>query len=70
LSQLDAVRRPIDAGRIGQQDARVLLFAENAADGYGDLSRRQAGHRHLVEEWLEQVMIAAIDQRHLHWQFG
>ena len=38
---------------------------EDAADRRRDLRRAEARHRHLVEQRLEQMVVAAVDQRHL-----
>src|SRR5206468_10213957 len=38
------------------------------ADGLGDVGRVQARGGHLVEEGLEDVMVAPVDDRHVHGQ--
>ncbi len=42
---------------------RVLLFAENASNGSRDFSRRKRPSGHLIEQRLEEMIIAAINQR-------
>ncbi len=44
----------------------VHLPAQHAADGRGDVGRIQRGGGHLVEERLEEVVVAAIDHRDPH----
>ena len=36
-------------------------LAQDGADGLGDLRRRQAGRRHLVEQRLEEMVVAPVD---------
>ena len=43
----------------------VALIAQDVAQRRGDRRRGEAGGGHLVEQRLEQVMVAAIDQRDL-----
>jgi hypothetical protein len=52
----------IEVGRFGQEDLSVLLPFENGSQGRGDVGRRQAAGGHLVEQRLEQVEVAAVDQ--------
>jgi hypothetical protein len=42
--------------------ARVGAARQQAADGRGDLRGAEARHRHLVEQGLEEVVVAAIHQ--------
>ncbi len=56
----------VEADRLGEQDASVLLTLEHVAERRGDVGRREAAGRHLVEQRLEQVEVAAINQRHAH----
>ena len=39
---------------------------EHTAERRGNLTRRQRARRHLVEQRLEQVEVAPVDERHLH----
>jgi hypothetical protein len=41
----------------------VALVAQDAADRACDLRRREARGRHLIEQWLEQMVVAAVDDR-------
>ena len=55
----------VDAGDLGQQDRRVALLGKNTADGPGDVGRRQVGGRHLIQQRLEQVVVALVDDDHV-----
>ena len=66
LAQNHPLSSRIDANRLREQDPRVLLPAQHTANGDRDLGRRQAGHGHLVEQRLEQVVVSSIDKCHLH----
>src|SRR4051794_35339999 len=50
---------------LSQDHRRVLLIAENAADRSRNLGRSQHCCRHLVKQWLKQVVVGAVDQDHL-----
>jgi len=65
---LDLAVRPVDPGHPRQAHGGILLAPEDAADGGGDLGRRETGRRHLIEQRLEQVIIMPVDDRHI--QFG
>ncbi len=49
-----------------QEHGRVALAAQDVAQRRGDRGRGQPGGRHLVEERLKCVVIAAIDQQDVH----
>ena len=49
-----------------QQDARVLLPAQHAAQRRGNLARRERAGGHLIEQRLEEMEIAPVNQRHVH----
>src|SRR6516165_3596653 len=51
--------------RCAQGHIRVRLPRKNATDRRRDIGGRQSGGCYLVEERLEQVMVAAIDDRHV-----
>ena len=53
----------VDRPGLGQDDVGVLLAAQDRADRIGDVGRRKRRGRHLVEERLEKVVIAPIDDR-------
>ncbi len=55
----------VDADDLGQQHQKILLLAQDVADRRGDQRRRQPGGRDLVQQRLEQMMVAAIDERDL-----
>src|SRR5215471_12764033 len=45
-------------------------MAKNPANRRRDVARRQRGRRHLIEQRLKDVMVVAIEQRHLHGRTG
>jgi hypothetical protein len=51
----------VDADGAAEQDLDVALAAEDRADRVRDLGGAEAGHRHLVEQRLKQVVVAAVD---------
>ena len=53
----------VDRNGLGQHDVRVLLAAQNRPDGVGDVGRREGRRRDLIEERLEEVMVAPVDHR-------
>jgi hypothetical protein len=55
----------VEAGDLGQQDADVAGALEDGAERIGDLTGRKRPGRDLVRERLEEVEVAAIDERHL-----
>jgi hypothetical protein len=50
----------------GHEHRGVPLFAQEPADGHGDVARGQHRRRHLVEQRLEEVVVRAVDDRHVH----
>ncbi len=59
----------VNRGDLVHQHLGIRLFAQNRADGLGDLRRGQHGQRHLVKQRLKRVMVAAVDDGHFHRQF-
>lgn len=55
----------IDAGDFAHQHRDVFLFVENMPDRRGNRRCRQARRRHLIQQRLKQMVIAAIDHRDL-----
>ena len=53
----------VEAGHLGQLHLHVLLLAHDVPEGGSDLARGQHAGRRLVEEGLEQMVIAPVDQR-------
>ena len=51
----------VEAGDLGQLDADVLVLADYVAQGRRDLAGRDQAGRHLVQEGLEQVVVAPVD---------
>src|SRR3954471_6760076 len=53
----------VDAAHGGEQRRDLGTPAQQIADRPGDLRRRQRSGGDLIQKWLEQMMIAPIDQR-------
>ena len=56
----------IDGKRLTEQDSRIPMPAQHGAQRRGDLTRGKRAGRHLVQQWLKQMKIAPVDQRHFH----
>ncbi len=56
----------IDAGDLGHGHLAVLLVPQHRANRRGDMSRREGGGGHLIEQRLEDVMVAPVDDGHIH----
>ena len=65
VGERDAPRLRIDVDDFTHQDAGVLLAAQHGAQRRGDLAGGQRAGRALVQQRLKQVVIAAVDQRHV-----
>ena len=55
-------RRPVYAGHLRKQGRHLLAVAVEMADRPGDFRCRESCRCNLIKQWLEQVMVAAIDQ--------
>ena len=53
----------VQADRLAEDDRRVALLAQDRAQRLRDIARRQRPGRDLVEQRLEQVEIAPVDER-------
>jgi hypothetical protein len=58
----DVTALQVDTGHLGHDDGGVALLAHHLADRNGDVLGRQRRGRYLVQQWLENMMIAAVDQ--------
>ena len=61
----DAVLRGVDLLDLGQQHLDVVLPTEDAAERRGDVGGGQGGGGHLVQQGLEEVVVAAVDEQHV-----
>ncbi len=52
----------IETGDLGQLDADVLVALQRVAQRNRDMTLRENGGGHVVEEWLEQMMVASVEQ--------
>ena len=60
----------VEAGDLHELDPHVLGPAQDVSQRWGDLTGRQDPRRHLVQQRLEQVVVAAIEQRHVDGKVG
>ena len=70
LSSATTFAEEIDRPRFGEQNLDVPLVAKMRRMGDGDVAGVQGGGGHLVEQRLEQVMVASVDERHLDVGLG
>ena len=63
ISQPDLARGHVDRRRLFEQHARVLLAAQDGANGIGDIARGETGRCNLIQQGLKEVMISAVDDR-------
>ena len=62
VSGVDDLRGQIDTGNFFKHYLGVFLAAKHCADGSCDISRRKTGYRYLIEQWLNQMVVGAVDQ--------
>ncbi len=55
----------IDAGHLGAQDVNIASLAHDGANGTCDRRRIEKPRRHLVQQWLKEVVVVAIHERHV-----
>ena len=55
----------IETGDLDELRPHVLVLAEQVTEDGCDLTGREDAGRHLVEERLEEMVVAAVEQRHL-----
>ena len=60
----------IDSGDCGKQRRHLLASTQQMANRPGDFGRGERGGRDLIEQRLEQMMVAAVDQGDLHRRTG
>ena len=60
--RLDRAGSNVDAGDLCQEYAEVSLLHLELTDRRGDLGGREDRRRHLVEQRLKYVVVAAVDQ--------
>ena len=70
LVEDDLLCRHINGVDPGQNHLHVRLAAQHRSDRLRDVCRRKRGRRHLVEQGLEQVVVAPVDEGHLHGCVG
>ena len=67
VSELTVIRqqdlaRLIDTLGLSHEEFHVLALAEERADRIGNLVRREDCRRHLIQQWLEELEIVAVDE--------
>src|SRR5688572_19595371 len=63
--ELDPPGFRINPRNVREQDAQPLLLAQDPPDRRGDVARRKSRGRDLIQQRLKDVVIVAIDDRHL-----
>ena len=66
IKQMNDFRRAIDRDRGAQHHLAVELVAQDMPDRRGDIAGIQRRRRHLIEQWLKEVVVALVHQRDLH----
>jgi hypothetical protein len=56
----------VDAYHFIHEHGGVAMATQDSADGLRDVSRREHGQRDLIEQRLEDVMVAPIDDSYVH----
>ncbi len=56
----------VETGRLAHQDGDVRVAPERCTDRRGALAGGETAARHLVEQRLEQMVVGAIHERHVH----
>ena len=64
------MRVRIDRCHLVHEDLGVGLVAQDGADGLGDVCRGKHGQGDLIEQGLEGVVVAAVDEGDVHGQMG
>ena len=64
-AQVQLVRVEVEVGDLSQQHADVAVALEDRPERIGDLAGRERPGRDLVGERLEEMEVAAVDERHL-----
>ena len=63
-------RYDIDGLHFGENHLNVFVFSKNTAHRAGNVRRREGSGRDLIKERLKEVIVGAIDDRHVHWFVG
>jgi hypothetical protein len=66
----DVLAITIDACDCAQQYPGVALASDQASNRPGDVGGRQPCRRHLVKQWLKEVMVLLVDQGDVRRRFG
>ncbi len=63
VRQVDTAVLKVNSVDGRQSDLNITLFAQNLANGRGDIRWRQNRGRHLIEQRLKKVMIRPVEQQ-------
>src|SRR5690606_23443235 len=66
MGTMKAPALELDPDHFTQKYLNRLVGAQDDPDGFGNLRRRKGSRGHLIEQWLKEVVILPIDDRHLH----
>jgi hypothetical protein len=66
VAQYDFFARNIDRRRLIQDNADVRAASHDSANRQRNLTRRKRGSRHLMQQRLKQMVVAAINQGDSH----
>src|SRR5271154_4711247 len=66
VAEYDSPFRSVDVNRLSKQHLRVFLPPQNLAQRRGDVGRRERSRRHLIQQRLKKMVIAAINQRDVY----
>ncbi len=66
LAGIHTLRGRIDASDFRHHHQGVGLAAQDESDRLSDIRRRQGRRGHLVEKRLKQMVVAAVDEQHVH----
>ena len=64
LADVDATARKVDRRGLAQHDEGVRLAAQHGADRLCNVRGPQCGGGDLVEQWLEEMVVIAVDDQH------
>lgn len=59
---MDYPRAPVGGWHVIHHHMNIGLQTEERAQQPGDVARRQGRGRHLIEQWLKDMVIGAVDQ--------
>jgi hypothetical protein len=64
-AEVQLSRAEVEVSDLGEQDADAAMTLKDRAERIGDLARRKRARRDLIGERLEEMKVAAVDERDL-----